>query len=99
MGIQSLAEPRGNNDAHFLRVSTFRPRPSSGPHYATVVERREGSVNRAEVSLKREVENRRLTSIASKTIDKIEDLLGASGGNLVYAGYPFDPFVPNTVKR
>jgi hypothetical protein len=31
-------------------------------------------------------------SSTRKTIDKIEELLGASGGNLVYAGYPYDPF-------
>jgi hypothetical protein len=40
-----------------------------------------------------------LNSITCKTIDKIEELMGASGGNLVYAGYPYDPFVLDTVKR
>jgi hypothetical protein len=54
---------------------------------------------RAAVKLKRQVEDRRLNSIACKTIDKIEELLGTSGGNLVYAGYPYDPFVVDTVKR
>jgi len=39
-----------------------------------------------------------LSCITRKTIDKIEELLGASGGNLVYAGYPYDPFVLDTVK-
>jgi hypothetical protein len=27
-----------------------------------------------------------------RTVEKIEGLLGASGANLVYAGYPYDPF-------
>jgi hypothetical protein len=100
MGIQSLAEPRRNNDAHFLRGSTVRPPPSSGlQFYATVVERPEGSANRAAVELKRQVEDRRLNSITCKTIDKIQELLGASGGNLVYAGYPYDPFAPDAGKR
>ena len=54
---------------------------------------------RAAVKLKRQVEDRRLNSITCKTIDKIEELLGSSGGNLVYAGYPYDPFVVDTVKR
>src|SRR5262245_42555176 len=34
--------------------------------------------------------------ITRKTTDKIEELLGASGGNLAYAGYPYDPFVLDT---
>jgi len=54
---------------------------------------------RAAVKLKRHVEDRRLNSITCKTIDEIEELLGASGANLVYAGYPYDPFVVDTVKR
>jgi len=33
---------------------------------------------------------------SSITRDKIEELLGASGGNLAYAGYPYDPFVLDT---
>jgi hypothetical protein len=37
-----------------------------------------------------------LSSITRKSIDKIEELLGASGGNLAYAGYPYDPFVLET---
>ena len=39
------------------------------------------------------------SSITRKTIDKIEESLGASGGNLVYGGYPYDPFVLDTVKQ
>jgi hypothetical protein len=27
---------------------------------------------------------------------RFEELLGASGGNLAYAGYPYDPFVLDT---
>jgi hypothetical protein len=37
-----------------------------------------------------------LSSITRKTIDKIEELLGPSGGNLAYAGYSYDPFVLDT---
>jgi hypothetical protein len=42
------------------------------------------------------VQDGQLSSITRKTIDKIEELLGESGGNLVYAGYPYDPFVLDT---
>jgi hypothetical protein len=41
-------------------------------------------------------EHGQLSSITRKSIDKIEELLGASGGNLAYAGYPYDPFVLET---
>ena len=67
--------------------------PVAVPYVATVVQRREDSANRAQAELKRQVQDGQLSS---KTIDKIEELLGASGGNLVYAGYPYDPFVLDT---
>ena len=66
------------------------------PYVATVVQRREDSANRAQAELKRQVQDGQLSSITRKTIDKIEELLGASGGNLAYAGYPYDPFVLDT---
>jgi hypothetical protein len=30
--------------------------------------------------------------LIDKTVEKAESLLGASGANLVYAGYPYDPY-------
>ena len=60
---------------------------------------RKTSANRAHVELKRQVQNGQLSSITRKTIDKIEESLGISGGNLAYAGYPYDPFVLDTVKH
>ena len=33
------------------------------------------------------------------TVEKIEELLGASSANLVYAGYPYDPFALNAPKH
>ena len=68
-----------------------------GAPLSTVAERREDSANRRE--LKRQVQNGQLSSITRKTIDKIEESLGISGGNLAYAGYPYDPFVLDTVKH
>ena len=49
--------------------------------------------NRALIELNRHVEAGQRSSVTGRTIDKIEELLGASGGNLVYAGYPYDPFM------
>ena len=40
-----------------------------------------------------------LSSITRKTIDKIEQSLGASGGNLVYGGYPYDPFALDALEQ
>ena len=45
-----------------------------------------------ETVLKRHDQVGQASKSTRKTIDKIEELLGASGGNLVYAGYPYDPF-------
>jgi hypothetical protein len=39
------------------------------------------------------------SSVTGNTIDKIEELLGASGGNLLYGGYPYDPFMLDVAKH
>ena len=96
-----LGQPH-TTDVHALEESKFHvvstaallmQDPVAVPYVATVVQRREDSANRAQAELKRQVQDGQLSS---KTIDKIEELLGASGGNLVYAGYPYDPFVLDT---
>ena len=87
-------------DVHALEESKFHVVSTAAPLMrATVVERREDSANRAQVELKRQVQDGQLSSITRKTIDKIEESLGTSGGNLAYAGYPYDPFVLDTVKH
>ena len=37
-------------------------------------------------------------SVVERTVETIEGLLGASGANLVYAGYPYDPFATDAPK-
>jgi hypothetical protein len=95
-------------DVHVLEESKFHVAstaaplmqdPVALPYVATVVECPEDSANCAQVELKRQVQDGQLSSITRKTIDEIEESLGASGGNLVYAGYPYDPFVLDTVKN
>jgi hypothetical protein len=88
----------GQPQADALEQSKFHVVNTAAP-LSTVAERREDSTNRAKVELKRQAEDGQLSSIAPKTIDKIEDSLGASGGNLVYGGYPYDPFVLDAVKH
>ena len=85
---------------HF--VSTAAPLmrdPVALPYVATVVERREDSANRPQVELKCQVKDGQLSSITRKIVDNIDETLGASGGNLVYGGYPYDPFVLDTVRH
>jgi CRP/FNR family transcriptional regulator, cyclic AMP receptor protein len=69
--------------------------PISLLHVARNLARRVDDANRALVELKRQVETGQPRSVIGKTVEKIEELLGASGGNLAYAGYPYDPFAPN----
>ena len=38
------------------------------------------------------------SSVIGRTVEKIEGLLGATGANLMYAGYPYDPFAPDAPK-
>jgi len=73
--------------------------PATLPYVAMVMEGPEDSTDRAQMELKQQVQVGELSSIAHKTINKIEESLGASGGNLVYGGYPYDPFVLDTVKQ
>jgi hypothetical protein len=37
------------------------------------------------------------TVLTAASVERIEELLG--GANLVYAGYPYDPFAPNAPKN
>jgi CRP-like cAMP-binding protein len=61
-------------------------------YVATVLAQRLDSANRALLELKRQVQAGEPRSAVGKAVDKIEELLGPSGINLVYAGYPNDPF-------
>ena len=85
---------------HFVSTSAPLMRdPVALPYVATVVERREDSANRPQVELKCQVKDGQLSSITCKTVDNIDETLGASGGNLVYGGYPYDPFVLEPVNH
>ena len=59
---------------------------------ATVLARRLDRANQALIELKSQVRASQPPIEIGKTIQKIEELLGPSGGNLVYGGYPTDPF-------
>jgi CRP/FNR family cyclic AMP-dependent transcriptional regulator len=96
------ADVRTLTDSKFHVASAAAPLmhdPATLLHVATVLARRVDSANRALVELKRQLQTGQPSSITRKTIDKIEELLGASGGNLLYAGYPYDPSAPDAAKH
>jgi hypothetical protein len=59
---------------------------------ATILARRLDGANRAHIQLKSQLQVGNPHTVTEETVEKIEELLGPSGGNLVYAGYPYDPF-------
>jgi hypothetical protein len=50
------------------------------------------------LELKRQVQAGEPRSVIGRTVEKIEGLLGATGANLMYAGYPYDSFAPDAPK-
>ena len=68
-------------------ATTFRTDPIALLYVATVLAQRLDGANRALLDLKRQVQAGEPRSVVGKTVEKIEGLVGASGANLVYAGY------------
>jgi hypothetical protein len=58
----------------------------------TILARRLDDSNQALIQLKSQLQAGRPCSVIEGTVERIEELRGTSGGNLVYAGYPYDPF-------
>ena len=65
--------------------------PTALLYVATVLAQRLDSANRSLLELKRQVQAGEPRNVIGRTVEKIEALLGESG-NLMYAGYPTDPF-------
>jgi CRP/FNR family transcriptional regulator, cyclic AMP receptor protein len=62
-------------------------------HVSAILAQRLNRANQALVELKSQIHAGQPPSEIGKTVQKIEELLGPSGASLVYAGYPYDPFV------
>jgi CRP-like cAMP-binding protein len=75
-------------------AAAFLQDPTALLYVATVLARRLNSANQTLVDLKRQMQAKYPRVEIRETVDKMEELLGASGGCLMYAGYPFDPFTP-----
>ena len=79
-------------------ASLLRADPIALLYVATVLAQRLDSANQALIELKRQVQAGEPRDVIGKTVDKMELMLGISGANLVYAGYPSDPFAPDAPK-
>ena len=76
-------------------AAMLRVEPIALLHVATVLL---DSANRGLLELKRRVQAGEPRSVIGRTVEKIEGLLGATGANLMYAGYPYDSFAPDAPK-
>jgi CRP-like cAMP-binding protein len=65
-------------------------------YVATLLARRLDHANRNLVELKRQVQGNPHSAIPRELVERG---IGASGGNLVYAGYPYDLFAPGAPTR
>ena len=62
-------------------------------YVATVLARRLNSANQTLVDLRRQIKAGASRAEIHKTVEKLEEQLGADSACLIYAGYPYDPFV------
>ena len=67
-------------------------------YVATVLAQRLDSANRGLLELKRQIQAGEPGGVIGRTVEKIEGLLGETGVNLMYAGYPYDPFALDAPK-
>jgi len=75
-------------------ATILRVDPIALLYVATVLAQRLDSANRGLLELKRQVQAGEPRSVIGQTVEKIEELLGATGANLMYAGYPYDRLHP-----
>jgi CRP-like cAMP-binding protein len=79
-------------------ASILRIDPIALLYVATVLAQRLDSANKTLLELKRQVRAGEPGSVIGRTVEKIEGLLGATGANLMYAGYPYDPFAADAPR-
>ena len=80
-----------NSQFHVADAALLAQDPIVLLYVAGVLARRLDAANQALIELKGQFQAGQPASTISKTIEKIEGLLGPSG-NLAYAGYPYDPY-------
>ena len=68
--------------------------PTVTLYVASILARRLDIANQALIEVRRQLQAGIPRSVIGKTVEKVEQLLTLGGASLVYAGYPYDPFVP-----
>jgi len=105
--LSALLDQPHTADVRALEASQFhiadaatilRVDPIALLYVATILAQRLDSANRGLLELKRQVQADEPRSVIGRTVEKIEGLLGDTGANLMYAGYPYDPFAPDALK-
>jgi CRP/FNR family transcriptional regulator, cyclic AMP receptor protein len=66
--------------------------PAATLYIAAILALRLDAANVALIEIKRQLETGKPRVAIAQTVEKIADLLSSGGGNLVYSGYPYDPF-------
>jgi CRP/FNR family transcriptional regulator, cyclic AMP receptor protein len=66
--------------------------PTAVLYVATVLAQRLDVANHALILLKSQLQTAEPHNVVAKTVGRMEQLLAGGGANLVYAGYPYDPF-------
>ncbi len=66
--------------------------PAALFYVATILAQRLDGANQTLIELKHQIQSGHPASVIGETVVKMERLLTGSGANLVYAGYPYDPF-------
>jgi CRP-like cAMP-binding protein len=72
-------------------AALFDQDPVALLYVAAVLAHRLDTANGALLDLKNLIQTGQPVSVISKTIQKMQSVLGASGASLTYAGYPYDP--------
>jgi CRP-like cAMP-binding protein len=70
--------------------------PAATLYIATILAHRLDAANGVLIDLKRQLETGKPRVAIARTVDKIADLLSSGGENLIYSGYPYDPYTPPT---
>ena len=81
---------------HVADAATILVDPIVLLYVATVLAQRLDTANRGLLELKRQVQAGEPPRVIGRTVETIEEVLGTTGANLMYAGYPYDPFAPPT---
>ena len=66
--------------------------PAATLYIAAILAARLDAANVALIEIRRQLETGKPRVAIAQTVEKITNLLSSGGGNLVYSGYPDDPF-------